>query len=296
MPQKFARLLVASLVALALTIGSALTAAAYIDQSQIQVLLSGPSGAVRCDRAATITAKAVSTKTGKPVRNQLVRWSLPRSQSGRDGLSAKSTATNKSGQARVRLSFGPVAGARTVRAKASKVSPAITVRCAGGLPRTAPLPPPDFQVQPSNVLLAAPTVPEATFGQPAPALSLRLDRLGIDVPLVEGDGVTVPDEAAAHYPGTAWPGQGSNTYLYGHAREGHFLELWGVRTGDLIEMDMADGSRLSYSVTEIHPVVAWDALEYLQPTSGEQLTLQTCLTYADTAPRFIVIAEPLPEV
>jgi LPXTG-site transpeptidase (sortase) family protein len=227
------------------------------------------------------------------VRNQLVRWNLARSQSGRDGLSARSTVTNKSGQTSVRLTFGPVAGARAVKASASKVSPAITVRCAGGLPRTAPLPRADFQEQPSSVLLPAPTAPEAAFGQPAPATSIRLDRLGIDVPLVEGDGVTVPDQAAAHYPGTAWPGQGSNTYLYGHAREGHFLELWGVRTGDRIEMDMADGSTASYSVTEIHPVVEWDALEYLQPTSSERLTLQTCLSYDDTAPRFIVIAEPL---
>jgi LPXTG-site transpeptidase (sortase) family protein len=126
-----------------------------------------------------------------------------------------------------------------------------------------------------------------------PATALRLDRLGIDLDLVEGDGVTVPEGAAAHYPGTAWPGEASNTYLYAHAREGHFLELWQVRSGDLVEMDMADGSVASYRVTEIHPVVEWDALEYLAPSSSERLTLQTCLTYDDTAPRFIVIAEPV---
>ncbi len=122
---------------------------------------------------------------------------------------------------------------------------------------------------------------------------MRLDRLGIDLDLVEGDGYSVPDGAAAHYPGTAWPGEGSNTYLYAHAREGHFLELWGVRTGDLVQLDLADGGVADYRVTEIHPVVPWDALEYLAPTSGERLTLQTCLTYDDTAPRFIVIAEPV---
>jgi sortase A len=293
MPVKPLRLLIAAGVALALTVGSAITAVGYIEQSQIQVLLSGPSGTVRCDRAATITAKVVSTVDGQPVRNQLVRWSLGGAQSGADGLTAGSTVTNSAGQTSVSLVFGPVAGARTVRASASRVSPAVTVRCAGGLPKTAPVPPADYVVEPDSVLLAPPTTPEASFGQPTPASAVRLDRLGIDVPLVEGDGVSVPDDAAAHYPGTAWPGQGSNTYLYGHAREGHFLELWGVRTGDLVQLDMADGSIADYVVTEIHPVVAWDALEYLHPTSTERLTLQTCLTYDDTAPRFVVIAEPL---
>ena len=293
MPSRIARLLLASIVALALTVGSALTVVGYIDQSQIQVLLSGPSGTVRCDRTATITAKVVSTTTGRPVRSQLVRWSLVRSQSRSDGLSARSTVTRKNGTTSVKLSFGKVAGARKVRAKASKVSPTITVRCAGGLPRTAPIPPAGFVEQPSSVLLAPPTVPEAGLGQPTSATAIRLDRLGMDVPLVEGDGVTVPEDAAAHYPGTAWPGQGSNTYLYGHARDGLFRELWQVRTGDLIEMDMADGSVVDYHVTDIKPVVEWDALEYLHPTPTERLTLQTCLTYDDTAPRFIVIAEPL---
>jgi LPXTG-site transpeptidase (sortase) family protein len=296
MPDKLLRLCLAIIVAATLTVGSSLAAVAYIGQSQVQVLLSGPSGAVRCDRTATITAKVVGAKDGKPVRNQLVKWSLGQTQSGRDRLSARSGLTNRSGTTSVRLSFGPVAGARSVKATASKASPSITVRCAGGLPATAPLPPPGFTEQPSGALLVPPTTPEASFGEASPATAIRLDRLGIDVPLVEGDGVTVPEGAAAHYPGTAWPGQGSNTYLYAHAREGRFLELWGVRTGDLIEMDMADGSVAGYRVTEIHPIVKWDALEYLDPTSTERLTLQTCLTYADTAPRFIVIAEPLSNV
>jgi hypothetical protein len=261
MPVKLIRLLIAAVAAVALTVGTALTAVGYIEQSQIQVLLSGPSGAVRCDRAATITARVVSTKTGKPVRNQLVRWSLSGAQSSADGLTAGSTVTNKSGTTSVRLVFGPVPGARTVVASASKVNPGITVRCAGGLPATAAVPPADYVAQPNSVLLTPPTIPEASFGQPAPATAVRLDRLGIDVSLLEGDGVSVPDGAAAHYPGTAWPGEGSNTFIYGHAREGHFLELWGVRTGDLIEVDMADGSVADYQVTEIHPVVAWDSLE-----------------------------------
>ncbi len=293
MQDRLARLLVASVVAVALTLGSALAAAAYIEQSQIQVLLSGPSGTVRCDRSASISAKVVSTKTGKPVSNQLVRWSLSGAQSGSDGLSASGTVTNKQGKTGVSLAFGPVAGARTVTASASRVSPSVTVRCAGGLPRTAPVPPPGFVDQPSNALMAPPSIREPGFGQPTPATALRLDRLGMDVPLVEGDGVRCPMTRPLTTPARPGPGRAPtpiSTVMPGRAT---FLELWGVRTGDVIEMDMADGRSLDYRVTEIRPVVAWDALEYLAPTPKERLTLQTCLSYDDTAPRFVVVAEPL---
>jgi len=38
--------------------------------------------------------------------------------------------------------------------------------------------------------------------------------------------------------------------------------------------------------------VAWNAVQYLDPTPTEQLTLQTCTSYENTAPRFLVIAVP----
>jgi LPXTG-site transpeptidase (sortase) family protein len=286
------RLLVALVGALSLTLASVITAGAYIEQNLVQISLSGP-GTVRCDRSATLTARVTNTRNGRPVSNQLVRWSLIRSQSGGDGLSARSTVTNRRGVTSVTLSFGRSAGARTVRATSGRASPSITVRCAGGLPATAAAPAADVEPLRLDLLHTPPAVQEASFDQPTPATGLRLDRLGIDLPLVAGDGVGVPDGAVAHYPGTAWPGQGSNMYVYGHAREGHFLELWQVRTGDRVEVDLADGGVAAYEVTEIHPVVAWDALEFTHPTDGERLTLQTCLTYDDTAPRFVVIAEPV---
>ena len=67
-----------------------------------------------------------------------------------------------------------------------------------------------------------------------------------------------------------------------------------MRTGDLVEMDMVDGTSADYRVTEIHPVVEWDALEYLAPTDTGSHPQHACLTYAETAPRFVVIAERIP--
>ena len=103
--------------------------------------------------SATISAQVVSRRNGKPVRNQVVRWALARSASGGDGLSATSTVTDRRGRTSVTMKFGPAAGSRTVTAGATNTSPSVTVRCAGGLPRTSPRPPLGYSEQPSEILL-----------------------------------------------------------------------------------------------------------------------------------------------
>jgi LPXTG-site transpeptidase (sortase) family protein len=137
--------------------------------------------------------------------------------------------------------------------------------------------------------------PSAFAGSPAQGIRadrIRISRLSIDLPIVEGDGIEAPIGKAAHYPSSAWPGGGSNTYLYGHARTGMFINLWQARVGDTIELDLVDGTMRTYVVTQVLPKVPWDAMEYLDPTATEQLTLQTSTSYYATAPRFIVIALP----
>lgn len=287
---KALRVLLSGVLLSLLALGSGAVTTGYIEQSQISLNLSGPN-TVRCNRSATIRAKVISNSNGRPVRNQIVRWRLSGTQSRSDGLSASTSTTNRNGVATVRLSFGPVAGRRTVTASSANVSPSITVRCAGGLPATSVRPPDDYTEQPDSVLLRPGVEVASLEAGPLPASRVRLGRLGIDLPLIEGDGYTVPEGVASHYPDTAWPDEGSNTYIYAHAREGNFLELWQVRTGDLVEIDMTDGRVIPYRVSEIVPVVEWDALEYLAPTDTERVTLQTSLWYDDTAPRFIVIAE-----
>lgn len=287
------RLLLSGVLLSLLVAGSASVASGYIEQSRVRVIMSGPN-VVKCNRAATIKARVVTAKGNKPIRNQLVRWRLSGSQSSRDGLSATSTVTDRQGRTQIKLTFGPVAGRRTVKAAATNTSSPITVRCAGGLPKTSVRPPGDWVEEPSGALLAPRQTVDAVEVSAVPVSALRMDRLGIELPVIEGDGFTVPEGSASHYPDTAWPGEGSNSYFYAHAREANFLELWQVRTGDVLELDLVDGSVARYRVSEILPVVPWDALEHLQPTDAERVTLQTSLWYDDTAPRFIVIAEPDP--
>lgn len=126
------------------------------------------------------------------------------------------------------------------------------------------------------------------------AKRIVIDRLGIDLAIVEGDGIDAPIGKAAHYPSSGWPYGGTNIYIYGHARKGMFIRLWDAKRGDNVVLKLADGTTRTYVVTKVLPKVPWDAVEYLDPTDTEQLTLQTSTSYYATAPRFIVIAVPGP--
>jgi LPXTG-site transpeptidase (sortase) family protein len=194
------------------------------------------------------------------------------------------------------------------------VAVALAVTMSGGVPGAVgptgipgtPLPGQSGVVpaSPSSRPTPTATLPGIATPTPAPTAStapegivatrIRMPRVGIDLRIVEGDGTDAPLNRAAHYPGTGWPGAGTNIYLYGHARAGMFLELWGAEVGDEIFLDLKDGSSKRYLVTRVLPKVAWNAMEYLGATPTEQLTLQTCTGNTATAPRFIVIAEPAP--
>lgn len=147
------------------------------------------------------------------------------------------------------------------------------------------------------------SLPPVVTASPAPSLTpgpgiraerIQIERLGIDLPIVEGDGIDAPLGKAAHYPGTGWPDGGTNIYLYGHARTGMFLALWDVAVGDQVILTLVDGTQRIYAVGKVIPEVPWDALSYLDPTSTEQLTLQTSTSYHATSPRFVAIAYPTP--
>ncbi len=124
------------------------------------------------------------------------------------------------------------------------------------------------------------------------AKRIHIARLGINLAVIEGDGIDAPIGKAAHFPSSGWPGGGTNIYIYGHARTGMFISLWEARKGDTVVLDLVDGTTRTYVVTQVLPKVPWDSVQYLDPTPTEQLTLQTSTSYYPTAPRFIVIAVP----
>ena len=102
-------------------------------------------------------------------------------------------------------------------------------------------------------------VASAPVATPAPAIPdgyrIKIARLLIDLPIAEGDierdavRQETPENVALHLPGTSIPGDGSNTYLYAHARSGMFLSLWNARDGDEVVIVTPSGRALRYVVS-----------------------------------------------
>lgn len=185
--------------------------------------------------------------------------------------------------------------------------------CGSASPTPAPIPPPTESpaLGPSFTPSAPPSIapsespasdqsPSAGPGAQSPpagpgvvATRIAIPALGIDMPIYQGDGVTAKLGKVAHYPTSAWPRAGSLIYLYAHAREGNFLALWKAKVGEQVRLRLADGSSATYVIFRIDTKVRWNDLSWLDPTPTEVLRLQTCNSYQETAPRFIVEARPI---
>ena len=157
-----------------------------------------------------------------------------------------------------------------------------------------PLPSPS---QTGGPVASAPTV------TPTPAIPdgyrIKIARLAIDLPIIEGDlerdavRQETPENVALHLPGTAIPGDGSNTYIYAHARRGMFLSLWSAREGDEVVILTPSGRELRYVVSEVHPRVDPADISWVARTTAERLTLQTSTGPNPGDPRFVVVALPV---
>jgi LPXTG-site transpeptidase (sortase) family protein len=133
----------------------------------------------------------------------------------------------------------------------------------------------------------------ASLTKPTPVDRIVISRIGIDLPVrTVAIGSTIREKVAYHLPGTSWPGGKSNTYLYGHARAGTFLNLQYLRKGDVIQLRLGKAGWVRYKVTSVRRV-RWNDRRWMAGTPTERLTLQTCTSYAKTADRLIVIAVPV---
>ncbi len=164
-------------------------------------------------------------------------------------------------------------------ASAASLPPAMTLPSASPTPSPPPPPPPGPRPIPDGYRVQVP-------------------RLRIDLPIKEGDSTRdivdqqTPEGAAFHLPDTGIPGEGSNTYIYAHARIGMFLSLWEVRQGDEVIIVAPDGTRLRYVVAEVHPRIPHTETKWVEPTPSERLTLQTSTGPRPSDPRFVVVAVP----
>jgi len=190
-------------------------------------------------------------------------------------------------------SFAFLAGALLLAAGVALVA-------GSGLPRAGSVAP---VVLPTQSAIVAPSTapassPPLTNGPIPDGYRIALPRLGIDLPIAEGDierDVVVqqtPENFAFHLPGTAIPGTLGNSYIYAHARRGMFLSLWNARVGDQVTITTPAGAALKFVITEVHPRVAPEDTSWIQPSADERLTLQTSTGPSRGDPRFVVIATP----
>jgi LPXTG-site transpeptidase (sortase) family protein len=177
----------------------------------------------------------------------------------------------------------------------------LTLFVATSVRADAPAPPPAAAATPTATSAAVPAVsPSAVPSRsPIPLAQLRISvpRLGIDLPLALGDiqrdvqlGQT-PENVALLFPTTNVPGSGGNSYIYAHARNEMFLQLWNVKLGDRVRVIAGDGTHFDYAVTQIIPRVDPSDISWLDPTGPERITLQTSTGPNGSYPRFIAVAD-----
>jgi sortase A len=131
-----------------------------------------------------------------------------------------------------------------------------------------------------------------TLAQPAPATLavLRIPRISLEVPVLEGTDEWTLNRGVGHIGDTAMPGEVGNVGIAGH-RDGFFRGLKDVRTGDDLLLETHAGIE-HFRIDRIW-VVDPDDVSVLDGTDGHTVTLVTCYPFyfIGSAPkRYIVRA------
>lgn len=136
---------------------------------------------------------------------------------------------------------------------------------------------------------------QAALGQPSPPplALLRIDHLGLAVPVYNGNDDITLDRGLGRIPGMARPGTDGNLGIAGH-RDGFFRSLMAVAEGDRLLLETPHGDE-HYEVSAIS-IVDKNDHDILGIDTAKMLTLVTCYPFyfVGQAPqRYIVYAVPL---
>jgi sortase A len=129
-----------------------------------------------------------------------------------------------------------------------------------------------------------------SLGQDAgPAIGvLRIRKIGLEVPILEGTDELTLDRGVGHIEGTDRPGGRGNAGIAGH-RDGFFHGLKDVGVGEAVELDLSSGVQ-TYVVAEVR-IVDPREVSVLEPTGEPSITLVTCYPFyfVGSAPRRYVV-------
>jgi len=143
-------------------------------------------------------------------------------------------------------------------------------------------------------------IEEPSQVNPVPAIDPSINQLiilkiGVQIPIVEGEDESVLNKGAWRLPMTSTPDLGGNTVLTGHRykysppHKETFYLLDKLIEGDLFQI-FWQGEEYNYQVVS-SIIVNPDALEVLNPTSNPVVTLITCTPLFSTKQRLIVRGE-----
>ena len=118
-----------------------------------------------------------------------------------------------------------------------------------------------------------------------------IPKANVDKYIVEGVGVEDLKKAPGHYPGTPMPGEAGNSAIAGHRTTygAPFYDLSNLEVGDPI-MVITGVGEFRYEVIE-SLIVSPEAVEVLNPTDDNRLTLTTCNPRYSAAERLIISAK-----
>jgi sortase A len=119
---------------------------------------------------------------------------------------------------------------------------------------------------------------------------IRIDRIGIEAVITEGDSDAILDLGPGHLPDTPWIGEPGNVVIAGH-RDTSFRPLKDARAGDVITVT-AGGKTVRYQIVSTRVVMPSD-VSVLKPGKDNSLTLITCYPFyfiGHAPKRFIVRA------
>jgi len=129
-----------------------------------------------------------------------------------------------------------------------------------------------------------------TLPRDVPLAVLRIARIHLVVPVLEGTSDVTLNRGVGHIEETAMPGTGGNSGIAGH-RDGFFRGLKDVGLGDAIELETLHGKQI-YRIERAW-IVNPEDVSVLDPTPEESITLVTCYPFyfVGSAPqRYIVRA------
>lgn len=137
----------------------------------------------------------------------------------------------------------------------------------------------------------------ALSAEPKPAPRLIIEKIGVNIPIVEGKDENALWRGAWRSPWSSTPDQNGNTVIFGHRYRylppdpETFFSLDKVAVGDTFQIQW-NGATRTYRVAETK-IVPPEDISVLRQTSTPTVTLITCTPVFTTKERLIVRGELL---